>query len=246
MADALGTRPRALYGVVKRVQDLTVATMLLVLAAPVMAVLAAAIVIDSGRPVLFRVQRVGYQWVPLRMLKFRKMRRDAAGPALTRDGDVRLTRVGRVLAATKLDELPQLWNVLRGEMSLVGPRPESPEFVDRFRADYADIVQVRPGILGLSQIAFAAESRILGTADPERRYVDAILPQKIALDRFYAEQQSLLLDLRILFWGFVVVALRRPVSVDRRTGRMRLRRRSHPRRAAVLPRKEPGNCPDAL
>ena len=147
------------------------------------------------------------------MLKFRKMQRGASGVALTTANDERFTRTGRFLARTKLDEVPQLWNVLRGDMSLVGPRPEDPEFVERFRDDYAEILGAKPGITGLSQLAFAKESEIIDVDDPVQDYVSRLLPQKIALDRYYARHRSLLLDVKILYWTAAAVILRRNVAV---------------------------------
>jgi lipopolysaccharide/colanic/teichoic acid biosynthesis glycosyltransferase len=121
--------------------------------------------------------------------------------------------------------MPQLWNVLRGEMSLVGPRPETQGFVERHRDEYEEILSVRPGLVGLSQIAFVAEGSILDAEDPLAHYVSTILPQKVTLDVMYARRRTLLLDLRILAWSLVAVILRREVAVNRQTGRMNLRRR---------------------
>jgi lipopolysaccharide/colanic/teichoic acid biosynthesis glycosyltransferase len=159
------------------------------------------------------------------MLKFRKMHADAAGIALTTVGDARLTRLGVFLAKSKLDEIPQLWHVLRGEMSLVGPRPETCGFVAHHRDEYDEILAVRPGLVGFSQIAFVAEGSILDVEDPLSHYVSTILPQKVTLDLMYARRRTLLLDLRILAWSLVAVLLRRQVAVNRQSGRMNLRRR---------------------
>jgi lipopolysaccharide/colanic/teichoic acid biosynthesis glycosyltransferase len=159
------------------------------------------------------------------MLKFRKMHAGAGGAALTVERDERFTRVGRWLAKLKLDEIPQLWHVLAGEMSLVGPRPESEMFVALFRDDYDLILAARPGIVGFSQIAFVSEGRVLDHADPIGDYVERILPQKIAMDRLYVEQLSAMLDVRIFLWAIVAVLLRRQVAVDRVTGHLSLRHR---------------------
>jgi lipopolysaccharide/colanic/teichoic acid biosynthesis glycosyltransferase len=159
------------------------------------------------------------------MLKFRKMHSDASGLPLTSDDDARFTRIGRFLSRAKLDEVPQLWHVLRGEMSLIGPRPEDPGFVAERFAEYEDILSVRPGITGLSQIAFAEESAILDKDDPVAHYRDRIFPQKIRLDRMYAAQPTLAMDFQIIFWTAAAVMLRRQVAVHRGTGRMNLRRR---------------------
>ncbi len=187
--------------------------------------MAILIKLDSPGPVLYRARRVGYKGRELRMLKFRKMSDGATGPRLTSGEDHRLTRVGVWLTRLKLDEIPQLWQVLTGEMSLVGPRPEDPEFVKLMRKDYEVILKVRPGITGLSQIAFAEESHILSSDDPMSHYVYRLLPQKLTMDRMYATEQTTWLNLRILFWTAAAVLLRRPVAVHRNTGRMNLRMR---------------------
>ena len=141
----------------KRVLDVVVAASLLVLASPLIAVLAVAVRLESRGPAFYRCRRVGRNGHVLRMLKFRKMRDGASGPALAAPDDARFTRLGGFLARTKLDEVPQLWTVLKGEMSLVGPRPEDPTFVALEREAYDEILSVRPGITGLSQLAFARE-----------------------------------------------------------------------------------------
>jgi lipopolysaccharide/colanic/teichoic acid biosynthesis glycosyltransferase len=227
----MSARQRAM----KRAIDVAVAGTMLVITLPLTLVVALAIVIESPGPVFYRAQRVGFRGRPLWMLKFRKMTPDARGLALTVSGDARLTRVGRLLVRLRLDELPQLWHILRGEMSLVGPRPESPEFVEARRADYDEILTVRPGIAGLSQLAFADEAAILHREDPVRHYLERILPQKCAIDRLYVREGSLGMDVRIVLWTLGAVFLRSPVSVNRRTGAMRRRRRP----GQGLPRPEP-------
>jgi lipopolysaccharide/colanic/teichoic acid biosynthesis glycosyltransferase len=159
------------------------------------------------------------------MLKFRKMVDGAGGPGLTAVHDDRLTRVGRLLAHSKLDELPQLWNVVRGQMSLVGPRPEDPRFVQTQRAAFAPILEVKPGMTGLSQLAFARESSILDPDDRVGDYLHRILPQKLALDALYACRRTVGQDVRILWWTAIAVLGRRDVAVHRITGRPGLRRR---------------------
>jgi lipopolysaccharide/colanic/teichoic acid biosynthesis glycosyltransferase len=221
-------RPRragVLRAALKRAIDVTVAALALIALAPLLLLIALLIVLDSRGPVLYRADRVGFRGRPLRMLKFRKMHTDARGGALTVAHDERLTRVGAWLVRSKLDELPQLWHVLRGEMSLVGPRPESPQYVARFPAAYELILRVRPGLTGHTQLAFACEDAILDPADPNRHYVTRLLPQKVALDRLYASCLSTRRDLRILCATIVTLVLRQPVAVDRATGRLTLRRR---------------------
>jgi len=211
---------------VKRAMDIALSASALLLLSPLFAVIALLVVLDSRGPVFFRADRVGFRGRPLRMLKFRKMKTGARGVALTVSGDVRLTRLGAWLVRTKLDELPQLWHVLRGEMSLVGPRPESPEFVARFRADYDVILQVRPGITGYTQLAFAREGAILDPSDPHGHYVQALLPQKVGLDRLYASRVSIRRDVSILVATFMTLVLRQPVAVHRDTAALSLRRRT--------------------
>jgi lipopolysaccharide/colanic/teichoic acid biosynthesis glycosyltransferase len=149
----------------------------------------------------------------------------AGGPPLTAPRDDRFTRLGRFLAKTKLDEIPQLLNVIRGHMSLVGPRPEDPVFVERFRDELEPVLRVKPGITGLSQLAFARESEILDPSDREGHYVGRILPQKIHMDSVYADQRSTKANVRILYWTAAAVLFRRDVAVNRTTGRLGIRRR---------------------
>jgi lipopolysaccharide/colanic/teichoic acid biosynthesis glycosyltransferase len=210
---------------VKRAIDMAFAATVLLLSLPLVACVAMAVVLDSRGPVFYRAERIGRNGRPLRMLKFRKMHHNASGAPLTMSEDARFTRIGRLLARTKIDELPQLWHVLRGEMSLIGPRPEDPGFVAERSEEYSDILRVRPGITGLSQIAFAEESEILCKVDPLSHYRSRIFPQKIKLDRMYAACPTLGMDARILFWTGAAVVLRRQVAVHRETGRMNLRRR---------------------
>lgn len=209
----------------KRAFDVVAALTLAALLSPLLAFIAVVVRLDSHGPVLFRCRRVGFGGRPLSMLKFRKMHHMATGVELTTHGDERFTRAGKWLARLKADELPQLWHVVRGDMSLVGPRPESYDFVGHHSREYAEITRVKPGIMGLSQLAFADESRILNTHDPLEHYVGAILPQKVALDLLYAERWSLWLDIRIAIWTVAAVILRRQVAVNRETSQLSLRRR---------------------
>jgi lipopolysaccharide/colanic/teichoic acid biosynthesis glycosyltransferase len=233
--------PDVLRTAIKRTLDVVIAGLALLLLAPLLLLIALVVVLDSPGPVFYRATRSGFRGRPLHMLKFRKMRVGAAGAGVTLAHDARLTRVGAWLARTKLDELPQLWHVLRGEMSLVGPRPESPDCVSRYAADYRLILRVRPGITGYTQLAFAQEGAILDPLDPERHYLVCLLPQKVALDRLYATHPSLRRDLRILWATIVTLVFRKPVAVDRRTGDLTWRHRhdsSRRRRAAKDRRRE--------
>jgi lipopolysaccharide/colanic/teichoic acid biosynthesis glycosyltransferase len=216
---------RRLDAFARRGLDIVVSAVLLVVLSPVIAITIVLIKLDSPGPAFFRARRVGYKGEELRMLKFRKMTDGASGIKLTSDNDARFTRVGVWLARLKLDEIPQLLHVLKGEMSLIGPRPEDPEFVEMMRDDYKTILQVRPGISGFSQIAFAEESNILDQDDPLGHYVGRLFPQKLSLDKMYAEEQSLWLNLRVIFWTGAAVLLRKAVAVNRQTGKMNLRSR---------------------
>jgi lipopolysaccharide/colanic/teichoic acid biosynthesis glycosyltransferase len=204
----------------KRALDIAVAAPLLLLLTPVVLVLAAAILVESPGGVFYRCRRVGWRGRELQMLKFRKMHDGARGPALVEAQDERFTRIGPFLARTKLDELPQLWNVLKGEMSLVGPRPEDPHFVELHKEPYEEILAVRPGITGLSQLAFARESDVLDPDDRVGHYMQGILPQKIGMDRLYAAHRSLSMDLKILWWTMRAVVGRREIAVNRQTGQL--------------------------
>ncbi|HEX3268906.1 MAG TPA: sugar transferase [Gaiellaceae bacterium] len=231
---------RALSAFVMRLIDVVVSGALLIIVLPIVLVVAAAIRLDSGGPVFFRCRRVGFRSTELQMLKFRKMRNGASGVAVTLSGDERFTRVGRVLAKAKIDELPQLWNVLKGEMTLVGPRPEHPDFVALRAGDYTTILGVKPGITGLCQLAFAKEGEALDHEDCVRDYVERLLPQKTALDLLYVDRRSVLMDLSILAWTAVAVLLRRDVAVDRSTARLGLRRRPPREEPVSVPATQPG------
>jgi lipopolysaccharide/colanic/teichoic acid biosynthesis glycosyltransferase len=216
----------------KRALDVTAAVTFLLVLAPLVAVLVAAIKVDSRGPAFYRCRRVGHRGREFAMLKFRKMRDGAAGPALTSTEDERFTRLGRFLASTKLDEIPQLWNVLKGDMSLVGPRPEDPSFVALDRPGYDPILQVKPGITGLSQLAFAVEPEILDPSDRVGHYVKHIMPQKMRLDRIYARRRTVAMDLRILGWTAAAVLFKRQVAVNRETAQLTVRT---PRESGVTP-----------
>ncbi len=155
---------------------------------------AVAVRLDSRGPVLFVQQRVGRNFVPFDILKFRTMVADAnrRGGQITSGNDARITRVGRWLRKLKLDELPQLINVVRGDMSLVGPRPEVPQFVALFRDDYATVLAVRPGLTDAASIKYRDEAAVLAASDdPRRAYVEQVLPDKIALARDYVQRSVL-------------------------------------------------------
>jgi len=202
----------------KRVVDVVVAGVGLVVLSPVLAVIAAWIVLDSRGPVIYRQVRTGRGFRPFEIYKFRTMRADGPpGPQVTASGDARITRAGHWLRRTKLDELPQLVNVLKGDMSLVGPRPEVPRYVEMFRDDFAEILQARPGITDLASLKYRHEAELLSrSADPETTYVREVLPDKIRLGREYVAQASLWLDLQVI--GRTLVGLVAAPPEGRRVG----------------------------
>jgi lipopolysaccharide/colanic/teichoic acid biosynthesis glycosyltransferase len=186
----------------KRTLDVAVAMLALLLLAPLLAVIAVAIRCEAPGPVLFRQERVGRGGRNFRIHKFRTMVVDAAarGPQLTVGDDARITRVGRFLRRTRLDELPQLLDVLVGDMSLVGPRPELPRYVALYPPGLRDrVLAVRPGITDPVSLDFADESALLArAADPEREYLEVILPRKLSAAIDYAEHATLATDLMVM------------------------------------------------
>ena len=185
----------------KRAIDVVGAAVGLVVLAPLFAAVVVAIRIDSPGPVFFRQTRVGRAFRPFRIYKFRTMAAGApgAGPAITIGDDARVTRVGRWLRRAKIDELPQLLNVLRGEMSLVGPRPEVPAYVEIFRDAYARVLRGRPGITDPASLKFRNESALLSAAaDPELEYRSRILPEKLRLSAEYSERWTVRSDLVLI------------------------------------------------
>jgi len=182
---------------VKRALDLAVAVPLLVILSPVLVALAAAVRLTSRGPAFHRATRVGRDGRPFTMLKLRTMRVGPGAGVATRD-DPRVTALGRVLRRARLDELPQLLNVVRGEMSLVGPRPEDPRFVALYSEEQRAVLALRPGITGAAQLVFRDEAALLDPADPDGSYIRAVLPRKLAIDLEYARGRSLAGDLRIM------------------------------------------------
>jgi len=183
---------------VKSAVERALAALLLLGFSPVMAVCWVAIALRDGRPAFYVSTRVGRHGRRFRLLKFRTMRREA-GRAITVGGDPRITPLGARLRRWKLDELPQLWNVVRGEMSLIGPRPEDPAFVDEASEAWAEILEVAPGITGAASVEyFNEEERLRAASDPIALYRSSILPEKLAIDRLYLSRCSPAGDARLL------------------------------------------------
>ena len=190
---------------IKRLFDVVAAVAGLLVLSPLFALVALAIKLTSPGPVFFRQERVGRDFRPFRIYKFRTMVVDAPrlGGQITAGRDPRITSIGHLLRKTKLDELPQLLNVLFGEMSLVGPRPEVPKYVEMFRPQFAEVLSVRPGITDLASVKYRDENEILGRADdPEAAYVNQVLPDKLALATEYVRRASFWFDVRLIFATF--------------------------------------------
>jgi lipopolysaccharide/colanic/teichoic acid biosynthesis glycosyltransferase len=183
-----------------RLLDVTGALAGLVFLAPLFAAATVLILVDNGRPILFRQTRIGRNGAPFLILKFRTMRSNVGGPAITTPGDRRVTRVGAWLRTLKIDELPQLINVVRGDMSLIGPRPEVPEYVAADDDRWRQVLEFRPGITDLASLAFRNEQAILDNArDPEAYYRLVILPEKLRLNLQYHRSRSLARDIKLLW-----------------------------------------------
>lgn len=207
---------------IKRLFDIVVSAAGLLVLSPVFLVLAIAIKLDSPGPVFFRQVRVGLHGRPFRIFKFRTMRSDpvGSGPQITVGQDVRITRVGNFLRRWKLDELAQLIDVLRGTMSLVGPRPEVPRYVEHYSQERrGHVLSVRPGITDFASLRFRNESEVLASAEnPEREYVEVILPEKLQFAANYVDHSSLSTDLRAL--GLTLRTVLLPDSATRRVRRI--------------------------
>jgi lipopolysaccharide/colanic/teichoic acid biosynthesis glycosyltransferase len=190
------TNPRA-----KRTYDVIFAALGLLVLSPFLLLMAVLMKLIDRGPILFLQRRVGQYGRPFWIWKFRTMVVDAEkhGPSVTKAGDQRVTTIGRILRKTKLDELPQLWNVLRGEMSFVGPRPEVPRYVARYTQEQREVLNLKPGITDLATLEFRHEEGLLrNVADTEKFYVEHCLPKKIELNLEYNRQASLWRDTQII------------------------------------------------
>jgi len=184
----------------KRLLDVVAALLGLVLLTPVFLVVALLIKLDSRGPVFYRGWRVGEGSRPFRIVKFRTMVREAAaqGPAVTTRDDLRVTRVGRLLRRTKMDELPQLLNVLAGTMTLVGPRPEDPAYVAHYSPEERKVLDLRPGMTSAASLTYRREEALLHGPNWEKTYLEVILPRKLEIEREYAARRTLFSDLALI------------------------------------------------
>ena len=189
-----------LYG--KRMFDIILSFILVILLSPLFLVISIVVKFGSEGPVFYKQQRMGRNSNLFTLYKFRTMKKDSEskGPGVTAENDSRITSAGRFLRAYKLDEIPQLLNVFKGDMSLVGPRPESKKYVDMFKEDYSDILRVSPGITDYAALEYRNEEELLATyEDVEEAYTTIILPDKIRLYKKYIKEMSLSVDLTLLF-----------------------------------------------
>jgi lipopolysaccharide/colanic/teichoic acid biosynthesis glycosyltransferase len=194
------------YG--KRIFDIIASFCGLLLLSPVMIIIALIVKLSSKGPVLFVQKRVGKGFKEFDMYKFRSMVADAEklGPSVTKGDDKRITKIGRFLRKTKLDELPQLWNVLKGDMSLVGPRPEVMKYVEKKKKEYEKVLSVRPGITDYAAIEFRDEEEILNRFDDtEKAYIEKVLPKKIELYYQYIDNVSFINDIKVILKTLKVI-----------------------------------------
>jgi lipopolysaccharide/colanic/teichoic acid biosynthesis glycosyltransferase len=199
----------------KRLFDIVAAAAGLIVLAPVIVVAALAIKLDSRGPVFFMQKRVGRSFRPFWIYKFRTMV-DKAGPgasSITVGADPRITRVGHWLRKSKIDELPQLLNILRGDMTFVGPRPEVARYVELFRSDYDEILKVRPGLTDLASLKYRDEAALLGAVkNPEEEYLCRLLPDKIRLAKEYIRRASFVYDVGLIFKTLRALVERRSIA----------------------------------
>ena len=188
----------------KRAFDLSASALGLLLVSPLFLLLAFWIRLDSPGPVFFRQVRIGRGGKEFRIYKFRTMSdTPQPGRQITVGADPRITRAGRLLRASKLDELPQLINVLVGDMSFVGPRPEVPRYVQMYTAEQRRVLEVRPGVTDLASIKYRRESELLAASeDPERTYIDEVMPDKLSINLQYIARRGLWQDFGIMFKTF--------------------------------------------
>ena len=175
------------------------AGLLLIAVAPALAVCALALVMEDGKPVFFRQSRIGRNGKPFDLLKLRSMRHESRGASITARDDSRITRIGKILRNYKIDELPQLWNIVRGEMSFIGPRPEVPQYVDLSDLRWQTVLSVKPGITDLASLAFRNEEiLLLQQSDIDRFYRNWLLPRKLDMSAYYIRVRSFTTDVKLI------------------------------------------------
>ena len=196
----------------KRIFDLTLAVLGLLVIWPVLLVIVLLIRRDGGKTIFFRQERIGLDGKPFRIWKFRTMveNAEALGKQLTIGEDPRITRIGKWLRKTKLDELPQLFNIISGEMSFVGPRPEVARYVELYNEEQKEVLKLLPGITDLASIQYRDESTLLAeSSDPEKTYIEEIMPEKIRINLQYARSSNVLTDFMVILKTLFRVFIKR-------------------------------------
>lgn len=194
----------------KRIFDIISAVLALIISLPLLVLTGLSKKIEDGGPFFYQQVRLGLDRKHFLLYKFRSMvmGADRKGPLVTSDGDVRITRIGGFLRRSKLDELPQLINVVKGDMSIVGPRPEAPRYIEHYLPEWERVFSVRPGITDLATLQFRDEQRVLAYAkDKEKAYIEIVMPMKMKLALYYVNNRSFWLDLKIIaltFWGITL------------------------------------------
>ena len=185
---------------IKRIFDLISSSIVLVLLTPVLFLISLLIILDSkGGPFYIQV-RIGQNGIPFGLYKFRSMRIDTEGLKITVGKDPRITKIGSIIRKYKLDELPQLINIIKGEMSVVGPRPETPNYVELYSEEQKKVLKVKPGLTDYASLYYIDESRILSERDnPEKAYIEEVMPAKLMLNQKYIQDASFWIDMKIIF-----------------------------------------------
>lgn len=189
------------YAIIKRVLDFFFSIIFLIILMPFFIIIALLIIIDDGFPIMYRQTRVGKNGNFFKILKFRTMKKnaDALSKITIGDKDPRITKIGYVLRKYKIDELPQLWNILKGEMSFIGPRPEVPEYVALYNTKQRNVLKVRPGLSDYASLDYINENEILSKySTPEEAYINIVMPQKLQLSLKYIHDMSLKTDFNII------------------------------------------------
>jgi len=184
----------------KRIFDIAISSIGLIILSPFLLVIAILIELTSPGPIFYRAERIGKDGVPFELYKFRSMTSgaDKTGPKITAQGDARVTPLGRWLRRLKLDEFPQFINVLKGDMSIVGPRPEDPHYVSYYTPEQQKVLSVLPGITSAASVRYRHEEAMLSSPDWETRYRAEVLPAKLAIDLAYLERRTLWTDFTLI------------------------------------------------
>jgi lipopolysaccharide/colanic/teichoic acid biosynthesis glycosyltransferase len=207
--------------VIRRLVDISASGVALIFLSPLFLAIALAIRLSSPGGVVYRARRVGKDGQPFTMFKFRTMvaNADRVGPSISGRADNRITPIGKFLRATKLDEIPQFWNVLKGDMTLIGPRPESPEMVKYYTSDQIHVLSVKPGLTGPSQISYTLDESmtVLKTDAAEEFYVNHVLQRRLTIDDMYIRSRSVGNDLAVVWQtlGLLAKAFLRQASRTR-------------------------------